>query len=90
MASLPPVVTPLRAGDLLHLDRAASVQFVNPITFCLIRVLDRPTFDGWIWIDGYELNKKGDAVARRELFVQLAGLRKLSASAPAPRRGGRR
>lgn len=79
----------LRAGDLLHLTRAASVQFVRPITFRLIRVLDRPTFDGWLWLDGYQVDKKGDAVARRELFVQEAGLRKLSPRAPAPRRAGR-
>lgn len=47
----------------------------------------RSTFDGWLWLDGYQVNEKGDAVIRRELFVQPAGLRKFSA--PAPRRGGR-
>ncbi|SCL15309.1 hypothetical protein [Micromonospora inyonensis] len=78
-----------RAGDLLHVTRAASVQFVRPIMFRLIRVLDRPTFDGWLWLDGYQVNKKGDAVARREVFVQPAGLRKLPPVAPASRRAGR-
>ncbi|MCX4387752.1 hypothetical protein OG777_12515 [Micromonospora peucetia] len=88
MASVPGAVAGLRAGDLLHLTRAASVQFVTPITFRLIRVLDQPTYHGWLWLDGYQLNKKGDAVARRELFVQHAGLRKLDPAAPAPRRTG--
>ncbi|SCL39426.1 hypothetical protein GA0074692_5359 [Micromonospora pallida] len=77
-------MSPLRAGDLLHITRAASVQFVTPIAFRLIRVLDLPTFDGWLWLDGYQVDKKGDAVARREIFVQRAGLRKLPPSIPAP------
>lgn len=83
MASLPAVVDrQLRAGDLVHVTRAASVQFGKPIMFRLIRVLDRPTFDGWLWLDGYQLNEKGDAVARREIFVQRVGLWKLPAPAP--------
>ncbi|SCL59170.1 hypothetical protein GA0070608_2100 [Micromonospora peucetia] len=44
MASVPGAVAGLRAGDLLHLTRAASIQFVTPITFRLIRVLDQPTY----------------------------------------------
>ncbi|MFI1192715.1 hypothetical protein ACH4T9_05530 [Micromonospora sp. NPDC020750] len=32
------------------------------------------TYDGWIWLDGYQLNAKGDAVAQRSIFVQPAGL----------------
>ncbi|MBM0277333.1 hypothetical protein [Micromonospora tarensis] len=68
-----PKRTPL-AGDLLHLTRAASVQFIRPIFVRVIRVLDWPTYDGWLWIDGYELGASGDAVARRSLFVMTAGL----------------
>ncbi|SCF18803.1 hypothetical protein GA0070618_3868 [Micromonospora echinospora] len=78
-------MTALRAGDLLHVTQAASVQFHKPIVLRLIRVLDWPTFDGWVWLDGYQLDTKGDAVARRSIFVQPVGLRKLT-SAPAPRR----
>ncbi|MGV9210284.1 hypothetical protein ACTFTM_00295 [Micromonospora sp. RB23] len=74
---------PFKSGDLLHLTQAASVQFSRPFLLRLIRVLeDRITYDGWVWIEGYELDARGEAVARRELFVQLAGLRKL---APSPR-----
>ncbi|MGC4773117.1 hypothetical protein ACLQ25_29620 [Micromonospora sp. DT44] len=79
-------MAPFKSGDLLHLTRAASVQFSRPFFFRLIRVLeDRITYDGWVWIEGYELDARGEAVARREPFVQPAGLRKLStARKPAP------
>ncbi|MGC4889550.1 hypothetical protein [Micromonospora sp. DT227] len=81
---------PIRAGDLLRLDRAASVQFCRPITVRVIReIADRSTFDGWAWIEAYELNGRGEAVAKRELFVQPAGLRWLDAkpsSGPSPAR----
>ncbi|WP_434742138.1 hypothetical protein [Micromonospora sp. SH-82] len=92
MASLPEPVTGLRAGDLLHLTRAASVQFGTPIRFRLIRVLDLPTYQGWSWLDGYQVDERGEAVARRELFVRLAGIRTLptlGSSAPKPRHPGR-
>lgn len=45
---------------------------------------DRETYDGWIWLAGYVLNQRGEAVERREVFVQLAGLRRL----PPPSRLG--
>ena len=73
-----------RSGDVLHVTRAASVQFLRPIMFRVIRVLDWPTYDGWLWLDGYELNAAGDAVNRRSIFVLQEGLRQLQA-APAPR-----
>ncbi|MFI6067149.1 hypothetical protein ACIA47_18105 [Micromonospora sp. NPDC051227] len=70
----------VKAGDVLIVDRAASVQFTRPIRLRLIRVLDWITYDGWVWLDGYELDSRGDALARRSIFVMKAGLR----SAPAP------
>ncbi|WP_433389011.1 hypothetical protein [Micromonospora sp. KLBMP9576] len=73
-----------RSGDVLHVTRAASIQFLRPITIRVIRVLDWPTYDGWIWLEGYELNASGDAVNRRSIFVQREGLRPLR-SAPEPR-----
>ncbi|BCL15174.1 hypothetical protein GCM10017556_29130 [Micromonospora sagamiensis] len=74
----------LRAGDVLHLTRAASVQFHRPIMFRLIRVKDDwTTFDGWVWLDGYQLDTKGNAVARRSVFVQWAGLRVVPQPRPA-------
>ncbi len=74
----------IRSGDVLHVTKAASVQFVTPILFRVIRVHDWPTYEGWVWLDGYELNTAGDAVERRSIFVQFAGLRPVG-NAPDPR-----
>ncbi len=73
-----------RSGDVLQVTRAASVQFAQPLLFRVIRVHDWPTYDGWVWLDGYELNAAGDAVERRSIFVQLHGLRQVG-TAPDPR-----
>ncbi|MEV6704572.1 hypothetical protein [Micromonospora wenchangensis] len=63
-----------KAGDLVDVGRAASVQFVRPIRCRVIRVLDWITYDGWCWLDVYQLDAKGDAVLRRSIFVRPAGL----------------
>lgn len=63
------------SGDVIHITKAASVQFCYPFLFRVISVDPRPTYEGWAWIHGYELNSAGEAVERRELFVQVAGLR---------------
>jgi hypothetical protein len=63
-----------RSGDVLRVTRAASIQFIEPMLFRVIRVHDWPTYDGWAWLDGYQLNAAGDAVSRRSIFVQLKGL----------------
>ena len=73
-----------RSGDILRVTRSASVQFSEPLFFRVIRVHDWPTYDGWIWLDGYQLNRAGDAVERRSIFVQVDGLRQIN-SPPEPR-----
>jgi hypothetical protein len=73
-----------RAGDVVHLGPAASVQFsVNAINFRVSRVqpADTADRDGWVWLDGYELDQNGDAVERRSVFVQLAGIQRAAVSA---------
>jgi hypothetical protein len=78
-----------RSGDVIHVTKAASVQFSAPMLFRVIRVHDWPTYEGWVWLDGYELNSSGDAVERRSIFVQVGGLRQVG-KAPDPRtRNGR-
>ncbi|HLL64318.1 MAG TPA: hypothetical protein VK453_01070 [Micromonosporaceae bacterium] len=64
------------SGEVLRVTSAASVQFAEPLLFRMIRVHDWPTYDGWVWLDGYELNSIGDAVQRRSIFVQLTGLQR--------------
>jgi hypothetical protein len=63
---------------VLQVTSAASVQFATPILFRVIRVHDWPTYTGWVWLDGYQLNAAGDAVERRSIFVQTEGLRTVS------------
>lgn len=54
--------------------------------FRVIRPHDWPTYQGWVWLDGYQLNATGDAVERRSIFVRLDGLRTVSTAAPRPGR----
>ena len=77
MAGLP------RSGAVVRLSRAASVQFAVPILFRVIRVHDWSTYEGWAWLDGYELNNKGDAVDRRSVFVQVDGIQHPHLTMPA-------
>ncbi|MFC8301565.1 hypothetical protein [Micromonospora orduensis] len=52
------------------------MQFLHPIFVRVIRELpERHTYHGWVWIEGYQLNAAGDAIARRELYVRRAGVR---------------
>jgi hypothetical protein len=81
----------LKAGDVLHVTAACSVQFAKPIIFRLIKARhDLITYQGWIWLDGYELDAQGDAVARREIYVLRAGLTVQRPTAPAQSRRGER
>ncbi|WP_373868383.1 hypothetical protein [Micromonospora yangpuensis] len=73
-----------KAGDLVQVTRAASVQFTKPIMCRVIRVLDWITYDGWCWLDVYQLDDQGDAVLRRSIFVRPAGLR-IQRATPTPR-----
>ncbi len=50
------------------------MQFTEPMLFRVIRMHDWQTYEGWAWLDGYQLDTSGDAVERRSIFVQLAGL----------------
>ncbi|MEU8086564.1 hypothetical protein AB0B57_23500 [Micromonospora sp. NPDC049101] len=70
----------LRGGDLVRLTVTASVQFFRPITVRVIRELEHITYDGWVWLDGYELDVKGAAVARRELYVRRVGVQLVKAA----------
>jgi hypothetical protein len=67
-----------RSGEVVRVTAAASVQFANGngFVFRVIRVHDWTTYDGWAWLDGYQLDQRGDAVDRRSIFVQIAGLQR--------------
>jgi len=79
------------SGDVLLIDREASVQFLEPILLRVIRVHNWTTYTGWVWLDGYQLLPNGDAIERRSVFVQLAGLKQIpTAIPPAARRNAAR
>ena len=70
-------VTLPQPGEVLYVGPEASVQFsgARAITFRVIRVDPRSTYDGWLWLEGYVLGPTGVAVQRRRIFVRRAGLR---------------
>ncbi|RGC68229.1 hypothetical protein C5N14_15025 [Micromonospora sp. MW-13] len=64
-------------GDLVLIDGRASVQFGSDRALWLrvTSVCDKPTYHGWVWLTGYSINPvSGKALARREVFAQIAGL----------------
>ncbi|MEW2475125.1 hypothetical protein AB0875_15165 [Micromonospora gifhornensis] len=64
-------------GDLLRIDGRASVQFAGDraLTLRVVSVSDRHAYDGWIWLTGYVIDRRGNATTKREIYVQLSGLR---------------
>lgn len=77
-------------GDVVEVGAEASVQFSGDrtLTFRVIRVDTKATYDGWIWLDGYVLGPAGNTVQRRRIFVRGDGLRPILV--PRPRAAGRR
>ncbi|MFG3709465.1 hypothetical protein [Micromonospora sp. NPDC047730] len=75
----------LRPGTVLHIGGEASVQFGGDraLRLRLVSVDPRPTYHGWVWLTGYVLGPGGEATDKREVYVQLDGLRVLSAPPPA-------
>jgi hypothetical protein len=82
----------LRPGAVLFVDGCASVQFAGDraLTLRLTSVSDRPTYAGWVWLTGYVLGPRGEATAKRELYVRTAGLHVQRAAPPAVRQQARR
>jgi hypothetical protein len=78
-----------KPGDVVLIASAASVQFGGgrSLIFRVIRVHDWVTYDGWIWLGGYVLTERGVATDRRDIFVQVAGIRPVTRGPQPP--GGR-
>lgn len=84
-----PIAAAWRAGTVLWIGRAAGVQFGGDraITLRLVSVDEQPTYEGAAWVTGYVLNARGEAITRRELYIDVtAGVRVLPPHAPAPAR----
>jgi hypothetical protein len=89
--NLPPQPRVPVPGEVLAVGRSASVQFGGDrrLIFRVISVSDAPTYHGWAWMTGYTLDRTGRATDRREIYVDLRGLRVLGsapAAGPTPRR----
>ena len=75
-----------RSGDVLHVTKAESVQFTASMLFRVIPVHDWPTYDGWIWLDGYERSWAGGAEEEQSMSVQVGGVRRVGKPpGPGPR-----
>lgn len=63
-----------KVGDVLIVDRRASVQFsgVNSLILRVISVSDGATYDGWAWVAGYVIDRRRvrqPCVERSSCFV---------------------
>ncbi|MGW3888868.1 hypothetical protein ACWD69_09275 [Micromonospora chokoriensis] len=81
-------------GTVVLVGAACSVQFsgCRELRVRVASVDERTNYPGWIWLTGYVLGPKGQAVDKRELYVQAAGLKVLQLPAvtvAAPGRRGR-
>lgn len=68
----------LRPGEIVLVGRQASVQFSGSAGFAfrIVGVDSKPTYDGWVWLDGYQLDSGGREIRRRKIFVCRSGLRR--------------
>jgi hypothetical protein len=66
-----------KAGDVLLIGEDASVQFAGQrfLIFRVVKIDNRTTCHGWVWLRGYVLDGRSQAVERREIFVQHKGLK---------------
>ncbi|MER7418189.1 hypothetical protein ABT346_15645 [Micromonospora peucetia] len=68
--------TPRVNPGVYLLTREASPQFAKPITVRVIRErTDLITYHGWTWVEVYQLDARGQAIDRRELYVRPDGMR---------------
>ncbi|MDI6104360.1 hypothetical protein QLQ12_37795 [Actinoplanes sp. NEAU-A12] len=74
-------------GDVFLVGRAASVQFDGDrgLRVRVAWVDLKPTYDGWAWLAVYVLGPDNQAVARRDIYVRVAGLRLVEAAPSRPR-----
>lgn len=62
-------------GDVVYVGPGCGVPFTwAPILFRVISI-ERPHLSETAWLHGYQINEKGHAFQRRDLYVVFAGLR---------------
>jgi hypothetical protein len=68
---------------VIGVGAAASVQFGGgrKLVLRVVAVDTRPAYYGFAWVTGYVVDREGEAIDKREIYVQVAGL-VLSQDAP--------
>ncbi|MGC4773357.1 hypothetical protein ACLQ25_30855 [Micromonospora sp. DT44] len=85
----------MKSGDIVLVGAACSPQFTGDRALMLrvVSVGEADPYHDWIWITGYVLDMRGNAIAKREVYVMKAGLVIQRRTAPAsvqPRRSSSR
>jgi hypothetical protein len=81
-----PVTDLPRPGEVVLITGTASVQFAadRAIALRVTKVQLWPTYHGWVWLSGYQLDRTGRATESRTVYVQVDGIRR-APTRPAPR-----
>ncbi|MFI5928163.1 hypothetical protein ACIA3K_19485 [Micromonospora sp. NPDC051543] len=85
----------MKAGDVVLVGAACSPQFTanRALRLRIVSVGETDPYHDWIWLTGYVLDARGDATAKREVYVMKAGVVIQRRTAPAgvqPRRSSSR
>lgn len=67
----------LRSGVVLQVGPEAGPHFVETFAFRVVARVDWPSYDGWAWVEGDQLDAAGKVVERNRIFVLLSGLREV-------------
>jgi hypothetical protein len=76
----------IRPGRTYRIGRGCGVPYEwAPLTLRVIRITDAPRNGNNGWIEGYELDPTGRAVARREIYIgQVSGMQEQPAEPTPP------
>ncbi|MET8362870.1 hypothetical protein ABZU53_04790 [Micromonospora sp. NPDC005194] len=75
----------MKAGDVVLVGAACSPQFTGnrALRLRIVSVGETDPYHDWIWLTGYVLDARGNATAKREVYVMKAGLIIQRRTAPA-------
>ncbi|GAB1642565.1 hypothetical protein [Krasilnikovia sp. MM14-A1259] len=77
----------IKSGHVYRVGADCGVPHnFRPIHFRVVSVDPASTWDGMAWLEGYELDRTGQAVARRRIYVIAAGLIDVTDTFPRPAR----